>query len=369
MESNVRQHLLDFQRMSYIKEDEENVHVEKDVLDCSHGINPFGYSKLINAEKKLFKTNKINSYPQYPYTKIRKKISEYWADVTDISINNIRLGNGSMVILNTINRIFIDKGSRVLGYCPQFTDYITDVRSYGGVYEYVGLKQQNNYKFDSNDLMNRMTKDHRVIYIDNPNNPTGQIIPISELSKIIEKAEKMNICVIVDEAYGDFMNKKNSAINLVNRSSNLFVVRTFSKGFGLAGLRVGYMVCSERLLGYYQKVDMPFSVNIFGYEIAQIALDDKNFIEESICKIKNRKSRFINSCSKIEVLETNLEVPIMVLKHPNGEVDLNEIFLKHKVITESGKDFIGLGKNFVRLRIPVEAEELINVVKNIERNI
>lgn len=366
---SVKKHFLNFQKMSYIKEGEANMNTIEGVIDCSHGTNPYGYSKAINNGINILKISDINNYPSYPYLELRKKISEYWADVVEISSDNIRLGNGSINIINTINKIFIEEGSYVLGYCPQFTEYITNVRSYGGIYEYVELKEQDNYKFNSNDLINEMSKDHKIVYIDNPNNPTGQIIPITELNKIIEKAEKMNICVIVDEAYGDFMEKENSAINLVNKFSNLFVVRTFSKGFGLAGLRVGYVVCSEQLLEYYQKVDMPFSVNTLSYNIVKIALNNKKFIKESIRKIKDMKILFINSLSKIEVLETDLGIPIMVLKHPNDEVDLHEVFLKHKVLTESGEDFIGLGKSFVRLRIPSKIEELIEIIKNIELNI
>ncbi len=371
MKLKVREHLKNFQRMSYIKDedDEEDVYDGEDILDCAHGINPFGYSKSIIDETEVFKLTSINSYPQYPYNTIRRELSDYWSDVTDIDSNNIRLGSGSMTILNIINRMFIDSSSVVLGYCPQFSDYIADVRSYGGIYEYVVLKQRENFKFNCNDFLEKITKDQRIIYIDNPNNPTGQSIPITELIRIIEKAEKLNICVIIDEAYGDFMHKENSAINLVNRFNNLFVVRTFSKGFGLAGLRVGYMVCSGQLVEYYKKMDMLFCVNSYGYSIAQIALRDKNFILQSIHKVKDLKSRFVNSCSKIEVLETNMEVPIMVLKHPDTEVDLCNVFLKKKVKTGSGKHFIGLGKNYVRLRIPTEIDRIIQVVKDIEDNI
>lgn len=368
MKIQARQHLLNFHKMSYINEDEENEVDIENVIDCSLGTNPFGCSKLIDDDIKLLKTINISNYPEYPYIKLRRKISEYWSDVVDISSNNIRLGNGSMVIMSKINKIFIDTNSLVLGYCPQFTQYITDVRSYGGKYEYVELKNNNNYKFSYQDILNMMTKDHQIIYIDNPNNPTGQVIPISELSVIIEKAEKMNICVIIDEAYGDFMKKENSAINLVKKFSNLFVVRTFSKGFGLAGIRIGYVVCSDQLLEYYQKVNMPFDVNNFGHTIVQMALKDNKFIDESINKIKDLKGRLINSLSKIKVLETDLGVPIMVLEHPDKDVDLHEVFLKHKVLTESGKDFVGLGKNFVRLRINEKTEELIQIVKNIEQN-
>ena len=81
-----------------------------------------------------------------------------------------------------------------------------------------------------------------VIYLDNPNNPTGKIIPLEEIEEVVKKAAELDIAVIVDEVYGDFMSKENSSISLINQYDNLLIVRSFSKGFGLAGLRIGYVI-------------------------------------------------------------------------------------------------------------------------------
>lgn len=369
MHMKIKKHIYDFDRISYVDESEENICEQKEIIDCSLGVNPFGCSKIISEEKELFNIENLNNYPQYPYIKLRKEISKYWSDVAEIDSENIRLGCGSMGILNTINILFVDKEYSILGYCPQFSEYITDVKSQGGNYEYIELKDNVNFKFDTNKLINKMSNKHQAIYIDNPNNPTGQIIPLSELIKIIEAAEKLDISVIIDEAYGEFMDKENSAIALINKYSNLFVIRTFSKGFGLAGIRVGYIVCNKSLLEYFKKVELPFSINTISYNIASLALKDVKFIRDSVNRMKEAKSRLINECSKIKVLETSLETPIMLMMHPNKEVDLYKLFMENNVVTESGECFIGLGKNFVRLRVPKDIDALIKVVKNIEDNI
>lgn len=369
MNIKMRRHIRDFNRVSYVDEGGENIYSERKLIDCSLGVNPFGCSKLISEEKNLFIIENLNNYPQYPYTELRKEISKYWSDIAEISSDNIRLGCGSMGILNSINMIFVDKEYSVLGFCPQFTEYITDVKSQGGTYEYIELKNNVNFKFDKNKLINSMNDRNQIIYIDNPNNPTGQVIPLSELKEIIEAAESMNICVIIDEAYGEFMSKKNSAIALINKYPNLFVVRTFSKGFGLAGIRVGYIVCSRFLLENFKKVELPFSINTISYSIARMALKDAVFIKESVDKIKEAKSKVIKECSKLRIMETSLGCPIMLMMHPSSEFDLYHAFKKNNVITESGEGFIGLGKNFVRLRVPKETDDLMEVIKSIEKDI
>lgn len=369
MNIKMRKHIYDLNRVSYVDESGENIYDQKRLIDCSLGVNPFGCSKIISEEKNLFSIESLNNYPQYPYTELRKEISKYWADVAEVSSDNIRLGCGSMGILNTVNMIFADKEYSVLGYCPQFTEYITDVKSQGGIYEYAKLKDNVNFKFDKKKLINLMNNRTQIIYIDNPNNPTGQVIPLSELEEIIEAAKDMDICVMIDEAYGEFMSKKNSAITLLNKYPNLFVSRTFSKGFGLAGIRVGYILANRFLLEYFKKVELPFSINTISYNIARVALRDAGFIKESVGKIKENKNKVIKECSKLKVLETSLECPIMLMMHPDNEFDLYNAFRKNKVITESGEGFIGLGKNYVRLRVPKDTDNLIEVIKNIEKDI
>lgn len=133
---------------------------------------------------------------------------------------------------------------------------------------------------------------------------------------------------------------------------NLAVVRSFSKGFGLAGARVGYMVTGRLIADYYSKVELLFIVSTFGQFAVQVALKDEGFLRDSIRKVRNTKHKILDTLKGIRTLETDLRVPIMTLQHPSEKVDLHEEFYKQGVLTEPGEGFVELGKNSVRLRSP-----------------
>ena len=162
------------------------------------------------------------------------------------------------------------------------------------------------------------------------------------------------------------MEDSNSAISLVKEYDNLMVARSFSKGFGLAGLRVGYLISSAPLSRIYSNISPIFTISTVGQYAAIQAMRDKDFIIESRRKISEVKQKIIESIKKITVLETDSHVPIMTIMHPDKNADLYKIFKMHHVLTESGEDFAGLGKNFVRMRVPSEADKIIGIIEEIE---
>jgi histidinol-phosphate aminotransferase len=367
VELKFRDHLKDYKRTTYVKESNEvDTAGRREFIDCALGINPFGCSSLLKEALQFFDVTGINRYPDFPYNELKKDLVSYWKDAADIGADNIKLGCGSMDILERLNRIFIDRGSKVLGYCPQFTDYMTDVKSCGGLFEYVALKSENNYRFDGEDLLSKLSDDHRIIYIDNPNNPTGQVIPLPEIRYVVEEAAKRGVCVVVDEAYGDYIDREESALSIVPKHQNLAVVRSFSKGFGLAGARVGYMVTDRLIADCYSKVEPLFIISSFGQFVVQAALKDQGFLRDSVKRVRDIKQRIINSMTVLKAAETDLRVPIMAVQHPSEDTNLHGKFYKHGVLTESGEDFVELGKNSVRLRVPTDAVGIVNVIKKIE---
>jgi histidinol-phosphate aminotransferase len=366
VELKFRDHLKGYNRTTYVKDDGKADTGGSGFIDCALGINPFGCSPLLKEALGSFDVTRLNKYPDFPYRELKKDLVSYWRDVTEIEAENIKFGCGSMDILERLNRIFIDRGSKALGYCPQFTDYMTDVESCGGVFEYAALGPQKNYRFDGEELLSKLDDGHRLIYIDNPNNPTGQVIPLPEIQHVVKEAAKKGACVVVDEAYGDYIGKEESAVSIAMEHQNLAVVRSFSKGFGLAGARVGYMVTGRLLADCYSKVEPLFIVSTFGQFAVQVALKDEGFLRDSIRRIRDTKRRVLDTLKEIRVLETDLRVPIMTLQHPSEDVDLHEEFHKHGVLTEAGEDFVELGKNSVRLRVPADDAGIINIIKRME---
>jgi len=142
------------------------------------------------------------------------------------------------------------------------------------------------------------------------------------------------------------------------------VVRSFSKGFGLPGLRVGYAVCGDTLGEFLKKVDVPFSVNGVAAFVAQKALEDEEFLQSCMGKIGRVKARLIDEfgVNNYIVSETSPVVPIFVVGREEG-VDLYRSFLRKNVLTTPGSGFPGLGANFVRIRTPREDEQLLAVIR------
>ncbi len=363
----LKESISSFYKSSYAKENS----CPEDFLnfiDCSSGSNPFGFSSQVETALKSMPLTAISLYPE-SNKDLQEAIISYWREVASLKDSNILFGSGSMDIIYKINKLFLDNNSKVLGYSPQFSDYIDDIKSYGGIYDYHLLTGKNNFKFDPELFLEKIDDCHKLIYIDNPNNPTGQIIPLSVIESIVKKAQSLKVCVIIDEAYGDFMDKTNSAISLLNQYHNIFVLRTFSKGLGLAGVRGGYLVTSEHFSNYYNKVSNPYVINGIANHLAIAALKDTQFIDDCKRKVKEKKAQLINSFEKITVVETNLQVPIMTIKYPNPDADLAEILKNHNILSISGESFIGLDKSFVRLRIPSETDSLVKAFKNIENSI
>ncbi len=349
-----RNHFSNYDRETYAPSFSRYINREQ-YLDCALGINPYGYSPQVKEEWRVLQ-DLVHQYPLYS----KEPILEYWADVVNLQEENLFIDAGSYGILERINKLLISEGSLVLGYSPQFTDYITDVKCSGGLYETVLMCAENNFKFNGNDLVSTLCNYYTAVYIDNPNNPTGQVIPLEAIYNIALKAAEHNVLVIIDEAYGDYMDKCNSAISLIGKLENIFVVRSFSKGFGLAGLRVGYMFAPKGLSALYEKVTHPFTVNAPGLHLAYQALADVDFMSNAKKKIAATKVKIAELCGKLKILETDPAVPLLTIGHKNDDIDLQEEFMKHHVISTSGSHFYGLGKNYVRIRVP--REEMVDML-------
>lgn len=356
----IRNHLKEINNESYAH---GVVDIGPDGLDCSLGINPYGFSENVLAAARNLDRDAISQYP-HGNIKFKNSIIGHWKGFADLDPDRIELAGGSIDCITKVNRMFIDKGSRVLGHVPQFPDYGIDVEVMGGIYDGVEMIK-NGGRFDGDAFADRLDERYAACYIDNPNNPTGQIIPVEEIADICEKAARLGVCVLVDEAYGDFMEKSNSAATLLNRFDNLLVLRSFSKGFGLAGLRVGYILGAKALMEIYQKVAIPFAVSGPGEILAEAALKDEAFLAESRAKIEVAKRKIMKEPGILSLMETGMTTPIMTMAHPDKDVDLYGEFLKKRVLTVPGGNFKGLGPHCVRLRIHSEVDALIERIKQI----
>ena len=236
---------------------------------------------------------KANLYPDSDCSSLREKMAFYYG----CKAENIMVGNGSSEIINTVINAYCEKADKVMSFVPSFSMYKTycDLCSA----EYVGVDSEDDFSQDINKLIKEAKMlDPKIIIICNPNNPTGYVTPMEDVIKVLENFK--NSLVILDEAYADFSG--NSALGLINDYENLIVMRTMSKAFGRAGLRVGCLIAAEKTVKYIWKVKLPYNVNILSQYAAEKALSNSGRVVEYIESVKIRREELSSELKKLDFL-------------------------------------------------------------------
>lgn len=348
----IREELLDMKKNSYATGDFE---IPQGAMDCTEGVNPYGCPKEVLEAFRQIRLEEIINYPHD--TKVYDAICGYWSDMASLEKDNIMLTDGSIAAIYIVNNIFSQKGAKVLGVAPQFSDYVSNARLLGMDYRYVALDRQDRYKFDVNALLEQITEDLAVVYLDNPNNPTGQMITAGEVEMVLRRAEDKGVCVIVDEAYGDFVSKRESAMQLMDQYENLIVLRTLSKGFGMAGIRAGYIAASKELISLMSQITNPYAVGQMSRRMMAVALDNAYRLErdtQEFASAKVKVRRVIGD--NIKMAATDDRVPIFLLYHKDPSVDLYGILARNGIVAVAGRAFDAIDNNCVRVRLSSEEE-------------
>jgi len=210
-----------------IEEVKREMHIDE-IVKMASNENAFGPSQKAIAAVRTY-VDRMHFYPEGDCFYLRKKLAAHLR----LSKDNLIFGNGSNEIIEFIVKGFLDLGKEILSSEYAFAVYPILTRAYGGVYTSVPMKD---YRFDLNGLYNAITDKTSIIFIANPNNPTGTIVKRDDLELFIEKVPK-HILICIDEAYFEFVNDENypDASRYIN-NGNIVVLRTFSKIYGLAGL-------------------------------------------------------------------------------------------------------------------------------------
>lgn len=271
---------------------------------------------------------------------------------------NLALDCGSVNMILNLNTLFINDRKTVLGYAPQFSAYVDDVHFKGAKYIGVPLKKEENYRLDTDQLCHRIAEERpHLVYLDNPNNPTGQVLDKEGVRKIHAAAHAVGAALLVDEAYGEYMPASNSMISEVNKLEGLIVVKTLSKGYGLPGMRMGYAVAAPEITVQLNKVIVPFNCNSLARELAVVALEEDHDFE-ALMRLTVSKTKRLREAigDKIKVAATAESTPIALLYTEDESVDLTQVFAENGIAVVSGASFDNLSMNSARLMVPAEEE-------------
>ncbi|WP_326911251.1 histidinol-phosphate transaminase [Sedimentibacter sp. MB31-C6] len=253
-------------------------------LDANEGNN------YLLEDKLIFDDFKPNFYPDSDSKILREKMSIYYG----CKAENILVGNGSSELINMVINAYCEKNDKVMSFVPSFSMYQTYCDLCGA--DYVGIKAEYDFTQNIDKLINTANKiKPKIVILCNPNNPTGYVTPKKEIVKLLNNVK--NSIIILDEAYADF--SEITVIDLIKKYENLIVMRTLSKAFGLAGLRVGAMIANENLVEYIWKVKIPYNINVLSQYAANKALDNIDKVNEHIQEVKKLRYELCNNLKKL----------------------------------------------------------------------
>ena len=291
----------------------------QDVIKLASNENPLGCSpKAIEAIKNSL--NILGLYPDGNCTLLKEALSKK----LNISVNNIILSSGLDEMMDLLAKTFFKKDDEAIMADVTFPRYISTTMMMGAKPVIVPLVD---WTYDLNGMLNAITEKTRLIWLCNPNNPTGTMFTEKELVEFLDKVPK-NIIVVYDEAYREFVTRddytKNS-LPLLDKYPNIIILRTFSKIYGLAALRVGYTMASEEIITNINKVRGPFNVNTLAQVAAIAALEDEDFLKKAYDTNVEGKEYLYKEFDKLNLKYAPSETNhIFVNVEKNG----NEVFVE-----------------------------------------
>ncbi len=246
-------------------------------------------AKVIPLLKQVAEEVDFRIYPQEEEIRLKEKISQY----LKVPAECITMGNSSDEVMERVIRIFLDAGNSAVTFLPTFTVFKYCVQYQGA--EFVGVPLKNDFSIDMAGMRKAFTKDSKLLYLCSPNNPTASQLKLEEIEALTEEFPGI---VLVDEAYAEFADY--SIVPLINKYENLIVLRTFSKAFSLAGLRLGYAVANPTLAKALDKTSAPYPVNVVSLSMGRKMLENINIMQESVKALKAERGNLINQLNQIK---------------------------------------------------------------------
>ncbi len=231
----------------------------------------------------------LSRYPDPLQIQLKEKIST----IKGLPIENIFLGNGSDEAIDVLFRIFCDPGKDNVIVCPP-TYGMYEVSANINNIEVLKVPLKENFQLNTEKIISEINKNTKLIFICSPNNPTGNVVDINDIKKLIEKFTGI---VVVDEAYINFANSKSLITELINYP-NLVVLQTLSKAWGLAGLRIGMAFASQQIIDLFNKVKPPYNISSTSQQIAVDALNNIEKINFWIKEIVEEREKLKIELSK-----------------------------------------------------------------------
>ena len=319
----------------------------KEVIKLASNENPLGPSpKAVLAIKKSL--TKINRYPEGSCFYLRQRLSKK----LKVRPENLIFGNGSDELIDIVIKAFCEPDDEIITADTTFLEYRIIALQNGRAVRCIPLKD---FRYDLARIKDRIGPKTKAIFIANPNNPTGTYVTKREVDDFLNGLPE-NVVAIFDQAYLEFVENKDFplSLNYFRQGKNVIILRTFSKIYGLAGLRIGYGIAREEFIQYMERARQPFNVNTLAQEAALVALDDTVFIRKAQRAVREGKKYLYGELDRLKINYIPSAANFILIDLKRDGLKIFNKLLKEGVIVRDMQQY-GLN-NFIRVTIGREKE-------------
>ena len=314
--------------------------------------------KQAKLVKELADEIDLRLYPEDEEAKLREKLTGYIGAPKD----RIVVGNASDELIDRIIRLFVEKGESAISFSPTFSIPRLCVKRQEG--EYISVPLLSNLQLDVKGMLSKFSDKTRLLYLCSPNNPTSTQFKMEDVETL---AKAFPGIVILDEAYGEFADY--SLVPRIGEFQNMIILRTFSKAFGLAALRLGYAVANPELAKILtEKAPLPYPVSAFTLRMGSKMLDNTELMKDSVAQVKRERGKLIkelNEIDGVQAFDSQANFLLVNTQKPYDEV--NEKLLKRGIMRKKWGKILQYENCFrVTVGLPEMNAKLVEALKQIQ---
>jgi histidinol-phosphate aminotransferase len=293
--------------------------------------NPLGPSPKV-YEALVMGSKSVHRYPDGSAFCLKKALAKY----LNIEEDSLLLGNGSNELLILLAEAVLTPETEVLYAVPSFVVYPIATQLFGAIARPIPLYEN---KHDLKAFANALSSKTRLVFICNPNNPTGTMVSLLAIEAFL-KICPPTVLVVLDEAYYEYVEEKTyfESVQLLNRYSNLVILRTFSKVFGLAGLRIGYGMARPELVETIQRFRQPFSINSLALIAAEAALQDRSHLSKVVQLNKAMREKIQNGLKQLGILAIPSQANFVYFQIQNSSTIYEKLLNQGVIVRQFGPE-------------------------------
>ncbi len=345
----------------------ERYNISKEtIIPYASNVNPLGFSPKAR-EALLNNIDAISSYPDRDYMSLRTSISKYCGCLPEQLI----LGNGTSDLIRLTAETIAPKKTLIVG--PTYSEYARTATMFGSEVSTYMLKNLDDFEMDVEMFLKALNESIDLLVLCNPNNPTGKILTKEQMDTILSRCLELNIFVMVDETYIEFVRDvvSVSSVSLTRKYDNLIVLRSVSKFFAAPGIRLGYAITSnEDFLNETSNHKIPWNINSYA-SVAGVMFEDEKYINLTKSLIQTERNLIYSAlCSRKTIKVFKPEANFVLIKLLKEDQTAGEVFdycIKKGFMIRDCTDYEGLGEKYVRFCFmkPEQNDNMVNTILEI----